>query len=585
MKARKPVSARLEGAQPTVQFPLVSIVINNYNYGRFLAQAIRSALGQTYSHTEVIVVDDGSTDDSLQVIGRFGDRIKPVVKHNEGQASTFNTGFERSQGDVVVFLDADDLLLPSAVGRAVELLRDRNVVKVHWQLWDIDEQGGKTGQLHKGPLIEGDLREEFIRRGPISLGQSPASGNAWARWFLDEVMPLPEHDDKHGADGFLKKLCPIFGEIRRIAEPQGCYRIHGDNHGGGRSLMFQFRRGLNRYPAYCQLLAKHLRRMGIDARPEAWMGLDSHYSWLKKVVSLHDEIAELIPESEALILVDDNSLGSDFMPERKLLPFLEREGEYWGSPENDLQAIRELERMMAGPASFLVMTFSAFWWLDVYPEFTQYMHSNFECIRRNERLLAFDLDKPAHFETSFSKSTPQEGQHFLGGRPLTEICLDTFSSVPSEVEALGDSNDCRAFRLRIDDRSIKGYECETAERAQMVQQATHVLEKQRIPIPRIFSVVNCVVFAEWIHGKMLPGRLNRARRGQMATYQARIHQADVSVPSGVTTATQHLIHSEWLLRRIAESTRDLVSPEQLSKLSRAIRKLTPPGLRIGIIHP
>src|SRR6184192_1210231 len=67
--------------------PLVSILINNYNYGRFLREAIDSALRQTYTNTEVIVVDDGSTDDSRQIIAGYGSRIVPVLKENGGQAS------------------------------------------------------------------------------------------------------------------------------------------------------------------------------------------------------------------------------------------------------------------------------------------------------------------------------------------------------------------------------------------------------------------------------------------------------------------------------------------------------------------
>src|SRR5688500_10169891 len=114
--------------------PLASVIINNYNYGRYLGAAIDSALAQTYPHTEVVVVDDGSTDDSRQVIAGYGERVVPVLKENGGQASAFNAGFAASRGDVVLFLDADDLLLPGAVAAAVAHLADPEVVKVHWPL-------------------------------------------------------------------------------------------------------------------------------------------------------------------------------------------------------------------------------------------------------------------------------------------------------------------------------------------------------------------------------------------------------------------------------------------------------------------
>ncbi len=86
---------------------LASIIVNNYNYGRFLAEAIESALSQTYANTEVIVVDDGSTDNSRDIIASYKDQIIPVLKENGGQASAFNAGFQASSGEVIFFLDAD----------------------------------------------------------------------------------------------------------------------------------------------------------------------------------------------------------------------------------------------------------------------------------------------------------------------------------------------------------------------------------------------------------------------------------------------------------------------------------------------
>ena len=75
-----------------MKFPLVSIVINNYNYAHYLGAAIDSALAQTYSNCEVIVVDDGSTDNSCAIASRYDDLIQLVCKENGGQASAFNVG-------------------------------------------------------------------------------------------------------------------------------------------------------------------------------------------------------------------------------------------------------------------------------------------------------------------------------------------------------------------------------------------------------------------------------------------------------------------------------------------------------------
>src|SRR5690242_16227633 len=101
---------------------LVSIIIDNYNYGRYLAAAIDSALSQTHQPLEVIVVDDGSTDDSRAVLDRYAGRVIAITQANAGQASALNAGFARSHGEAVIFLDADDVLLPEQAARVAAAL-------------------------------------------------------------------------------------------------------------------------------------------------------------------------------------------------------------------------------------------------------------------------------------------------------------------------------------------------------------------------------------------------------------------------------------------------------------------------------
>src|SRR5688572_19409564 len=95
--------------------PLVSVIINNYNYGRFLVFAIDSALNQTHKNVEVIVVDDGSTDGSREIIMGYERQVKSIFKENGGQASALNKAYEISNGDIILFLDSDDGLACTAV--------------------------------------------------------------------------------------------------------------------------------------------------------------------------------------------------------------------------------------------------------------------------------------------------------------------------------------------------------------------------------------------------------------------------------------------------------------------------------------
>ena len=208
-------------------------------------------------------------------------------------------------------------------------------------------------------------------------------------------MPLPEHDDKHGADGFLKLLAPLYGPMQRADKAHGCYRFHGHNYGGGRGLLFEFRRALRRHPLYCRVLGEHLVRQGHRADVAAWTGPDSHYAWLANAVGLHEEIEALLPASRRLIVVDDEILGAEFFPAHHVIPFLEQDGSYAGLPADDQHAVRELMRLREDGADCLVLAFTAFWWLETYPEFHRYLSSTFRCLARSQRSIVFDLRRDA----------------------------------------------------------------------------------------------------------------------------------------------------------------------------------------------
>ena len=368
---------------------VASIIINNYNYGRFLKDAIDSALNQTYSNTEVIVVDDGSTDNSPEIILSFGDRITPVLRENGGQASAFNAGFLVSRGEVILFLDSDDILLPTAVEKALPFFQAPDVVKVHWPLWVVNENGRKTGQVKPGWwLPEGDLREVIVRDGPDSYITPPTTGNAWARWFLGRVLPMPEVEYRICADGYLFGLAPLFGCIRRIPEPQGVYRLHRQSNYSGLPFHEKLRHDLRLYDHRCAVMSQYCRDMGINVDPNVWR----KNSWFFRLELATQEIAALIPARESFILVDEDQWGTDeVVASHRRIPFPERDGQYWGPPPDDETAIRELERLRQYGASFMVFGWPAFWWLDYYAGLHHHLRSEYRCVLENERVVVFAL--------------------------------------------------------------------------------------------------------------------------------------------------------------------------------------------------
>jgi glycosyltransferase involved in cell wall biosynthesis len=208
-----------------------SIIIINYNYSRFLAEAISSALAIDVADKEVIVVDDGSTDDSAAVIESFGGKIVAVFKTNRGAVSCVNEGFRHSAGDVVIFLDADDRISPD-VGKLVLSVWDQAVAKVQYLANVIDGSGASLGRVQ--PIFSKIPRQADIRRSLITSTNyvtSAGSGNAYARWYLAEILPLPESypGHKNAQDNLLNPMAPLYGKVITLQVPLCDYRHHGAN--------------------------------------------------------------------------------------------------------------------------------------------------------------------------------------------------------------------------------------------------------------------------------------------------------------------------------------------------------------------
>ena len=180
--------------------PGVSIVIDSYNHAPYVAAAIESALNQDYPHTEVIVVDDGSPDNSHEIIAGFGDAIKTLFQANQGQVAACTAGFDLTQYDIVIFLDSDDLLVPHAVSAIVPHWTPK-VAKIQFCLSVIDGDGRALGNVfpkYPEELTPDRVHAEWLRTG--SYPDAPTSGNAYTRRFLKEVLPLSEAT-RNGIDG------------------------------------------------------------------------------------------------------------------------------------------------------------------------------------------------------------------------------------------------------------------------------------------------------------------------------------------------------------------------------------------------
>jgi hypothetical protein len=225
--------------------PLVSIIVNSFNYAPYVGTAIESALGQDYERIEVIVVDDGSTDGSPDVIAGYGDRARTILKPNGGQASALNAGFAASAGDIVIFVDSDDLLYRYAVSSVVAAWVPE-CAKVQYRLAIVDEHGRPTGGSFPASQVKlpsGDLLPMIAAAGGYP---SPVTtGNAYARALLTQLMPIPADEFRLSADGYLNPLAPLYGTVVSLQEELGGYRLHGSNRWLGLTSPADLRRHID----------------------------------------------------------------------------------------------------------------------------------------------------------------------------------------------------------------------------------------------------------------------------------------------------------------------------------------------------
>ena len=228
--ARSKSSTRLQGKKLTVSdTPKLSVIIANYNYEKFVGAAIESVLSQD-ENVQIIVVDDASTDNSVDEINRYADRIETILlKENRGQGGGLNAGFEAATGDLVMFLDADDFLLP---GGAKTILANYQpgVAIYHYRMRYGDEDGGTFGTYPpvEKPLAEGNVSERLRTTGHYD--GTVTSGLVFSREAALNVMPMDEETYRYGADGYLCSTVPLYGESVTISTPMSAYRLHTRQH-------------------------------------------------------------------------------------------------------------------------------------------------------------------------------------------------------------------------------------------------------------------------------------------------------------------------------------------------------------------
>jgi glycosyltransferase involved in cell wall biosynthesis len=208
--------------------PFFTVLIDTYNYGEYIEAAVASALAQDFpaEEREILVVDDGSTDDTQERLRKFAETIRYLRKSNGGQASAFNFGFEHARGEVIALLDADDVWLPAKLGRVYEEFERHPAAgmvyhRVH--LWN------GTNDISEDTYfipVSGHVAEN--RHALLQYPMVGTSCLAFRREALQKLLPVPE-SLRFQADAYLTALVIFAAPVAAVPEFLGKYRLHGAN--------------------------------------------------------------------------------------------------------------------------------------------------------------------------------------------------------------------------------------------------------------------------------------------------------------------------------------------------------------------
>ena len=208
--------------------PYITVLIDSYNYGHFIEEAIDSVLSQDFplEQVEILVVDDGSTDDTEERVKKHASRVRYSYKPNGGQASAFNFGIAQARGEIVALLDADDYWLPGKVQRiADEFAKHPEAGMVYHRLLELNSATNekKEAEFRAFSGFLPDKLEELFWYAPY-----PTSCLAFRRKFLEKLLPIPEAL-RVQADGYLGACIVFLAPVMAIPECLAVYRIHGQN--------------------------------------------------------------------------------------------------------------------------------------------------------------------------------------------------------------------------------------------------------------------------------------------------------------------------------------------------------------------
>jgi glycosyltransferase involved in cell wall biosynthesis len=241
----------------------LSIIIANYNYRDFVRAAIESALAVDWPDKEVIVVDDASTDGSREVIETYSGSVAAHFRPKTNQLGAHSFGLGQSTGEVIIFLDSDDMLEPEVMREVAKVWRP-GVSKVQYRMNLIDATGTQLGSaIPQFPRTDDPekLRRAFLRT--MAYTTPPGSGNAYSRNFARYAFAMAPAM-MWASDDPLITLAPIVGDVLTIPKPLARYRVHARNGASASDQMEKIRRRLYQDIEKANLFSTVSREFGLS---------------------------------------------------------------------------------------------------------------------------------------------------------------------------------------------------------------------------------------------------------------------------------------------------------------------------------
>jgi glycosyltransferase involved in cell wall biosynthesis len=245
---------------------LVSVIIDNYNYEKYIENAIKSVLNQTYQNFEIIIVDDGSSDNSKEIINEYAlkypEKIKAIFKENGGQASAFNVGVENANGEIISFLDSDDEFEENKLEEVVKAYNDGNeyIFNDHYMVFD--NNANKIFEPKRYPYNgENIFLVYYISQyvGDITSTLSISKNLA------NKIFPIKNIEGwRIQADDVIVFSASMMTHSFFINKKLTKYRIHGKNGYHNENLKISENRKFDRLKRVSEIKSKVLKKLNID---------------------------------------------------------------------------------------------------------------------------------------------------------------------------------------------------------------------------------------------------------------------------------------------------------------------------------